>query len=292
MTPALLFAFLAPIVWALMNVLDKFVISLKVRNPLSFAAVAGIVNILYGGILALMLSWSNIGFQDILFSIVTGVLLGSQFYFYFNILQKEDVSHFIGLIFDYPVIVALCSFIFLDEKISAMGYMGMAFIVIGILLLSLRVKHLNLGKSAWMIVITMLLVAGYEFFAKIATTTLPQLNGIAVCSMALGFTILPVLFHKKTRMNFPHEIKNIKWALLSEILTFLAVFCIYFAMTGLKATFVSSISALQPLAVILFERIAHQRYGSITKDMALLPKLGAILLIVAGVVIMYISEMF
>src|SRR5262249_52990992 len=125
MTFALLFAFLAPIFWALMNVLDKFVLSEKVKNPLSFAAVAGIVNILYGFILALTLNWSNIGLQDVFSSIATGALLGLQFYVYFTILKHEDVSHFIGLTFVYPAIVAVLSFLFLHEKISATGYMGM-----------------------------------------------------------------------------------------------------------------------------------------------------------------------
>src|SRR5918912_238984 len=97
MTAALLFAFLAPVFWALMNVLDKFVISEKVENALSFAAVAGIVNIFYGFILALTLSWSNIGFEAIVSPVLTGSLLGFQFYVYFIILKQEDVSHFIGL---------------------------------------------------------------------------------------------------------------------------------------------------------------------------------------------------
>jgi uncharacterized membrane protein len=288
---ALISAFLAPIFWSLMNVLDKFVISQKVQNPLSFAAVAGVVNILYGIILASMLNWSNIGFQHVLSPVITGALLGLQFYVYFAILKHEDVSHFIGLMFVYPAIVALLAFLFLHEKISAAGYMGVAIIVIGASLLSLRVKHVNLGKSAWMIVIATFLSAGYEFFAKIATTSIPELNGIAISCMSLGFTVLPALCHKKTRSAFPSEFLKIKWALLSEALTFLAVFSIYFAMKGLKATFVSSISAIQPLAVIVFERIVHEKYGRITKDMNLFPKLAAILLIVTGIVVLCISEM-
>ena len=177
MTAALLFAFLAPIFWALMNVLDKFVISQKVQNALSFAAVAGIINILYGFILALTLHWSNIDFKSILFPVLTGSLLGLQFYVYFVILKHEDVSHFIGLMFVYPAIVALLAFIFLHEKISTAGYVGMTIIVIGAMLLSLRVKRVNLGKSAWMIVTATFLSAGYEFFAKIGTTNIPELNG-------------------------------------------------------------------------------------------------------------------
>jgi uncharacterized membrane protein len=273
-----------------MNVLDKFVISHRVRNPLTYASVAGIVNILYGLTLASFLSWSNIRLQDMLPPVVTGALLGLHFYFYFNTLQNEDVSHFIGLTYVSPFFVALLSFLFLKEKISAAGYLGMTISLTGAILLSLRIKSLNLGKSAWMIVIMIFLSAGYEFFTKVATLNIPQYNGIAISNIALGVTILPVLLHKKTRASFAYELGNIKWTFISEALTLLAVLCLYFAMTGLKATVVSSIGAMQPLAVIVFERMAHAKFGKITQDVELLPKLGSILLIVIGIVVLYISD--
>jgi hypothetical protein len=49
---------------------------------------------------------------------------------------------------------------------------------------------------------------------------------------------------------------------------------------------------MQPLAVIVFERIAHAKYGNITQDVELLPKLGSILLIVIGIVVLYFSDVF
>ena len=292
MTVAVLFAFLAPIVWALMNVMDKYVLSHRVQNPLSYAAVVGIVNIVYGVILASFLSWSNIRMQHILSPVLTGTFLGLYVYAYFKVLQSEDASHFIGLTYVFPIIVALLSFVFLHEKISITGYMGMTISLTGVVLLSFRVKHLNLGKSIWMIVIVMFLGAGYEFWGKVSTLSIQPWNGIAISSVALGFTILPVLLHKHTRVFFSYECKNAQWALITESLTLLALFSLYFAMTGLKATVVSAIGAIQPLAVIVFERIAHAKYDKITKDVELVPKLGSILLIVTGIVVLYISDVF
>ena len=62
-------------------------------------------------------------------------------------------------------------------------------------------------------------------------------------------------------------------------------------MAGLPATIVSSISSIQPLVVLFFERVFHQKAGKMTQDPVLGPKLIAILLIVVGVVMLYLSEL-
>jgi drug/metabolite transporter (DMT)-like permease len=65
---------------------------------------------------------------------------------------------------------------------------------------------------------------------------------------------------------------------------------LFFAMKSLPATIVSSIAAIQPLCVVVFENIVDRRMKKISKDVILLPKLGAIILIVAGLVLLYVSE--
>ena len=97
MVTALVFALLTPWVWGFSNILDKYVIVHKVKNPLSFAVVAAVVNIVIGLVLAVFLDWSGVSFMDYLYPVIAGFLLGLQFYFYFLILQKEDVSHFYKL---------------------------------------------------------------------------------------------------------------------------------------------------------------------------------------------------
>lgn len=71
------------------------------------------------------------------------------------------------------------------------------------------------------------------------------------------------------------------------MLAFGGIATIFFAMAELPATIVSSIAAIQPLFVIVFERVTDQFIGKISKDHLLLPKTFAIVLIVIGVSLLY-----
>jgi drug/metabolite transporter (DMT)-like permease len=78
--------------------------------------------------------------------------------------------------------------------------------------------------------------------------------------------------------------------MLSEIFTISAVFTTYLAMKNLPATIVSSLQATQPLMVLAFERIANKRRILKSQDTNFSNKLIAIIIITAGVAIMYITE--
>lgn len=286
----LIFAIISPFIWGTMNVLDKFVISHKVKNPLSFTIVAGIVNLAIGLILAIFVDWTNIAMIDLLFPAIAGLIFGSQFFIYYYMLEKEDVSDVIGFVFVYPVIVAILSFFFLNEKLSLVSYLGMSFILLGVILLSVKGKNLKLKVSLWMIFLLIIIVAVYEFLIKMATNNLPELNGLSISCIFIGLAILPGLLNKRIRIGFPRELKNLKWAILNESLTFLGILTTYFAMAGLPATIVSSIAATQPLSVLTLEFFANKIGIKITRDTNFSKKLIPIIIIVAGVVIIYLPE--
>ncbi len=289
MTTALVFALLAPLVWGVMNVLDKYVVSKKVRHPIGFAIVAMLMNLLFGALLALFLDWSAVSLRDVLFPAAAGVLLGLEFFFYYFLLRKDDVSHLIGFVYVYPLLIVLLSFFFLNEVLNLAGYLGVFLILSGAVMLSLRVQKLKLRVGAWMIGMMVVIVASYEFLIKVATTELPVLNGVAIDAIAIGLTSVPLLFYSKTFRAFLAEVRNAKWAVATELLTFSAVACTYFAMEGLPATFVASVGAAQPLAVVALENIVARHVGRFEHDHKLLPKLGAIVSIVAGVALLYLS---
>ncbi len=286
----LIFAIISPFIWGFMNVLDKFVVSYRVKNPLSFTIVAGIVNLAIGIILALFLNWSNITLSDLFFPAIAGLIFGSQFFLYYHMLGKEEISNVIGFVYVYPIIVAILSFLFLNEKLSLVSYIGICLILLGVIFLSVKAKKIKLKVSLWMIVSLIIIVALYEFFIKIATNNLPELNGISISSICVGLVILPGLFNKKIRLGFPRELKNIKWALLNESLTFLGILTTYFAMAGLPATIVSSIAATQPFTVLILESLANKIGVKISIENNFSKKIVPILLIVLGVVLLYLPE--
>ena len=141
-----------------------------------------------------------------------------------------------------------------------------------------------------MIITLVIVVAVYEFLIKVATVNLPPINGMAINSIAVGISLIPVIFFNPLRKGIRYEVKNIPWVLGIESLTFFAIFTTYIAMAGLPATIVSSVAASQPLFVVLVEKGLGKIGIKISKDTALLPKLIPILLIVLGIVLLYLRS--
>lgn len=273
-----------------MDLIDEYIIDNKSRYPIGFAFFAGMVNALFGIILALFLTWDFFSLKDYLPSAISGVFLGLQFLLYFWALKKEDVSNVIGFSYFYPIVVAILSYLFLHEVLTISIYIGMGLIMCGIALIYLRNFKTKLRIAFWIIIFYALSIAFSEFFIKIATTKIPEINGLAISSIFLGTALFPLIFFKKTRKEIAYEIKNIHWALLSEVFTISAVFATYLAMKNLPATVVSSLQATQPLLVLAFEKIANKKGILKSQDTNFFNKLIAIILITAGVVIMYITE--
>jgi len=285
---ALICALISPFIWALMNTLDKYVVSKKAKSPISFAVIAGLVNLAIGIILALFLDWPPINFKMVIFPVIAGLVFGSQFFLYYLILKKEDASHSVGLMYTYPILIAILSYAFLGEKLSAISYLGVAMITIGALIISLRLRQISL-RTSWEYILSLILaVAAYEFFIKLSTDNLPEFNGLAIQCMFIGLVTLPALFKKRVRNNFKLDLKNVKWSLLNESLTFLALLTTYFAMAGLPVTIVSSIGAIEPLAVLALEMGFSKKLGTV-RDTLFRYKIIALILIVIGVAILYFN---
>lgn len=280
-------AILGPFVEAMANILDKYVISHRVRRPSSFAVVGGVVNLVFGLSLMAFLDWGAVSsFGDILFPIIAGIIFGSQYLIYYHLLGEEDVSNVIGMIYVYPIIVAILSFLFLGERFPWITYAGIVLVLIGGVLLSTNISSLKRGFMVWLMALMVLLVALHEFFIKVATNNLPALNGLAVGLIAIGLTLCLGMLHRPTREGVGDEWCNLKWAVFGEILGLAGLAAIYLAMAGLPATIVSTIGAIQPLILLFLEKGIHATGVNLCRDVRLLNRLVPISLMVLGIVLM------
>jgi drug/metabolite transporter (DMT)-like permease len=157
-------------------------------------------------------------------------------------------------------------------------------IIAGVLWLSVKSTRMRIGIILSIATLT-LLIGLTEFFVKVATDGLTAWQGVAINQATMAIVLLCGLAHPAVRNGLKGELPNTRWALLSEIFTFASIATLFLAMEGLPATIVSSIAAIQPLFVLLFERIVDARIGTISKEHLLVPKLGAITLIVIGAIL-------
>jgi len=290
MNLALIFAIASPLLFGIMNVLDKYVISHRVKKPMGFAVVVAWLTLLVGITISLFINWGGIYFNWLIFPLIIGVIGGVNLFLYYIIMQKEDASHMVGLSYLYPIIVVLLSFFILNERLSWPGYLGLFLVLMGVVMISIRLKQIKLKAGLLMIVSLIILMAVWEFLIKIATIKLSIWQAFAIVSILNGITASFSLLSPKIRSDFFSEIKNFKWAFLTETFTVLGAITLYFAMSRLPATVVSSVAAIQPMAVLFYERIADNFIGKMQRDHLLLPKLGSILLIVIGIILISLAS--
>jgi drug/metabolite transporter (DMT)-like permease len=286
MNLALIFAIASPLLFGIMNILDKYVVSHRVKKPMGFAVIVTLFTMIVGIIIALFVNWNGIDFNWLIFPLIVGVIGGINIFLYYTVMQKEDASHMVGLSYLYPIIVVLLSFFILNERLSWSGYLGLFLVLMGVVMISIRLKQIKLKAGLLMIVFLIILMAVWEFLIKIATINLSIWQAFAIVSIVNGVTASFFLLSPKIRSDFFSEIKNFKWSFLTETFTILGAITLYFAMSRLPATVVSSIAAIQPMAVLVYERIADKLIGKMQRDHLLLPKLGSIFLIVIGIILL------
>lgn len=285
MNLGLIVAILSPLIFGAVNIYDKYVVSRKVANTHSYAVLSGINNILFGLVLIFFLTW-EVKAYSLIFPILAGIFSAGCYYLYFYIMKDSDASYVIGFAYLFPIVVAILSFVLLNERLSVMSYFAISLILLGIVLLSIRAKKIKLTLLIVPLIFYIILTGSYEFLIKVATLNISFMQGLAITTFTSGIFMTFGIFHKKTRIGFRKEIKNFKWSFFGEIFTLIAVFTLYFAVSILPVTIVASIASTQPLIVLIFERFMHSKIGKMTQDTMLLPKLGAILLIVIGVILL------
>ncbi|MBM3232850.1 hypothetical protein FJZ18_01650 [Candidatus Pacearchaeota archaeon] len=247
--------------------------------------LAGFFYLSFGAFIVPFLDW-DYPLHALIWPIIAGGLLGLQLYFYYMVSKNADVSYVLGIYYIYPIIVTFLSILFLNEVISIQGYIGVALTVLGVLTMTVRVKKMRFNLSLWTLGVMIITGAFSEFFVKVSTESLPVLNGIALNNLSMGAVFIPALFFSKLRRQCLSELKNIHYIFISESMTFLAVFLLFLAMKGLPATIVTSLSATQPVFVVILEKIAHWKFGKIVRDDSFKFKIGAVALVILGVILL------
>jgi uncharacterized membrane protein len=123
----LIFALIAPLLGAATVFMDKYLVE-RETPPLALPVYAGIVSLIYGGVL-----WTIAGFPlltplDTALVIASGTLRIIGAVYYFIVLQKAEGSTVIVLFQAYSVFVLTLSFIFIGEVITPLQLAG--FVVI------------------------------------------------------------------------------------------------------------------------------------------------------------------
>jgi len=286
-------AILATILFTLCVIFDKFFGSKKIKSVYSFAILLNIIYFPFTFITAYIMRDTFKLSLGVLYSFLAGASWFTMWIFYWKALQKGEPSRVAAVFFTSPIFSALLGLIFLNEGLSLFKWAGIVTIVLGAVLSSLGGEsHKRDTKVAYLFALIAAVFAAIgNALSKFAMADLPPL----MVNCVAYFTTIPFyIFLLKDRLvstEVKNSLKNVRMLgqfIFRGILGYGAIMLNMTAMGLGTVSLVVAIGGSQPILIllislllsVLFPHMIHEELGKKT----LLPKLAALVLTVAGVV--------
>lgn len=287
-----LLSILTALFLAIANIVDKFVFTRWVVKPIAPIIIMGIVGLAASIIVYLFKGFVELSAVNMIIGIMAGIFYCLSILFYFKGVKIEEISRIIPLYYLFNFFILALAFIFLDEVLTPVKYIGVFFLVIGAVLVSQKNSiDFKFNKA-----VGLMLIAAF-FFAVNAILT-KYLLGFAdywtifAYTRGLGVTValFPLIW-----LNFRElkgEIKNnskkaMGILVISAILTMLGEFFIVIATSLGSVTLVNAMASVQPFFVLMFALFISKFYPGIFKEEIgrahLVIKFVAIILVIIGV---------
>ncbi len=292
MSAWLFYALLAPLLFAFVNVFDKFLRE-KHLGTFSLSVFVGL-----GGFWVLaMMPFVELDFSPVI--VIGGLIAGLMFFLnafpYFQALAIEEASRVIPLwAFEAPMVLIL-AFVFLKERLAINDYVGFILVVVGaFLVLTKKLSDvLKPGRAFFLMLLASSLasvgiVLSKWLYSETSYWTVQFLMGLGPGSAAL--LTLVVLSGK--RKMFVTELKRLRKATVLQLglrqLTITAGFLVFgLALTTGSASLSAALIQLAALFVFIIATVLSHWWPSVLKEAidkkALLTKAVAIAMVIAGV---------
>lgn len=286
----ILFSILAAVTWAIVNTVDKYILTKLTKNPYVVTITLGVI----GAIVSLFVYFIN-GFSELSnFNIFLAAIAG-LFYILMNIcyikaVQLEEVSRIVPLFFLSPLFILLFAALFLGEVFTPLKYLGIFLLVIGAILISFRrTARFNSRKAIWFMIFAALFISINQVITKHLLSFADFWTVFSYVRIGAVIAMIPVVY-----LNFSdlmatvkkHGKKVVGILTVNESLNVLGVIFVTFAVSTGYVTLVNALTSIQPFFVLLFAFVLSVFYPKILKEgvgkSAVMLKLIAIVLMFIG----------
>jgi drug/metabolite transporter (DMT)-like permease len=286
-----LFAISAAIVWAGVNLLDKFVMDNEISDFVVAGSVCGISIFFVQSLATLALFDISLDGLSILFGLVTGTIYTGGLVAYYYGIKEEDVSRFIPTTSLGTVFVVILSFIFLSESFTPLIYVGIASTVAGAFLISLEdpihdLERFQSGRATLLALLAASMFASRDVIFKFATFSFSEWSIIFWMGIGGIFCCAILLVWKKDKLKGGR--KGEEHLVLIGVFTALGYFLMARAISIGPVSLVSATLKTQMIVVFLASVILSRFHpGIVSEDTdrtIIAQKFLALILIILGVV--------
>ncbi len=282
---------LAAVIFAFVNIIDKYLVTKLIRNPIIPVIIVGAIGFLLGIGIFLFNGFKTLSVINTLLAVIAGNIHMLASVLYFWAIKREEVSRIIPIIYLQPLFIAILASLFLGELFGPLTYVGIAAMILGAVLISIKLPfEIRFGKAFWMAisaaalwslhnVIVKHLLEFTDFWTAFSYTRVGTIIFFAAL-LYIYFQDLKPLLTKKG--SFPLLLSS-----FNETLTFFAMLLVLAAASIGFITLVSTIVSIQPFFILLLTVFLSMLFPKILKEeidrKTIILKFVAITFIFAGV---------
>ena len=289
----ILFSILAAITWSVVNIVDKYVVTKWVDKPIVPVLIMGITGLVIGLGIIIPRGLSELSYINVIWTLVAGIFYTLMNIFYFKAAKIEEISRIVPLFSLVPLFVAILSAIFLGEIFTITTYLGIAFLVIGAILISSRkLTKISVGKAFWFTILGILSISINYVITKYLLSFADFWTIFSYTRMGAFLAVIPIFFlnyHDLVHIVKVHGKKVVGVMTANEALNVLAVLFITIAAATGFITLVNALASIQPFFVLVFAVVLSIWYPKILREeitkSTVFIKLVAIILLFIGVLL-------
>lgn len=263
----LLVAFIEPIFDGVVNVMDNTFVN-KLSTPLAILFYTSMVKLL----LVPLLFFFGLPYlpplRPLLLLVLIGILEISYLFLYLRALQEDDTSVVASLFSLGKILIPIYAFFIVAERLFFRQYVGFIIIVLCAAILTLEGKRFAFNKSFLLMTLSALLTAPQVVLLKYVLTDVDWVTSTTwiFISSALVILIVLPLKGKEIVSFYPRFKKRVHWFSLRCLLGFTSIFTSIFVISLVPVTVARSVSATQPIFVLLYALLFGSYLPNIFKE--------------------------
>jgi drug/metabolite transporter (DMT)-like permease len=288
------FALIVPVVFAGVDVIDKYILTNHVTNPFSYKLLSGLMEI---PVLFLLLALTPVSFSFVwsIFSVFVGFIFSLSSILYLKAMGVEEASRVIALLFVSPIFVLPLAFIFLRETLGVSQYSGALLLVLSAVLVSYRRTKRKISSlvspALGFLLVLALINAGGDILLKHILSSYGYWQFLfwsLVGGLLGGFLIF---CFPKVRQDFLGNFRMISkrvvfWIGISTCLVYIGMISYFVAVSLESISLVTAVPSIEPffvfLLTVLLSSLTHGTLKEEVDKRTITLKILAFVLIIIG----------
>ena len=291
----ILISLLSALLMALVALVDRYVLVNLVKSALAPLSVLGVIGLIPSLAILAVKGRPGLDGAGVLLGLGAGLAFLAMGYFYFRAAQVEEISRVIPLYYLSPALVAALAPFLVNESLTAGKYAGIALLIAGAALISLRwppgLRHG--GAAVRLMVLAAAGLAAYSLATKRLLSFGDYWSVFALARLGMFFGVVPIVLRHRRILRAEVSGRRGRNVVLfmaaNEALAMAASFVFTVAASLGPISIVNALSSTQPFFVLALGLVlARFRPGLLKEERGLAAtglKVAAIAIMFAGLVL-------